>query len=80
MTTERTTALRVRCPTCRKDGPWFDSAYGPFCSKRCKMVDLGKWFGEEHAISEPLRLEHLEGNEPVPEQELPIRLDHGGLK
>jgi hypothetical protein len=24
------------------------------------LVDLGKWFGEEHAISEPLRPEHFE--------------------
>jgi endogenous inhibitor of DNA gyrase (YacG/DUF329 family) len=51
---------RVKCPTCKKEGDWFAGPYGPFCSKRCKMVDLGKWFGEENAISEPLRPEHLE--------------------
>ena len=27
---------------------------------RCKLIDLGKWFSEEHAISDPLRPEHLE--------------------
>ena len=32
---------------------------GPFCSSRCKMVDLGKWLGEEYKISEPLRPDHL---------------------
>jgi endogenous inhibitor of DNA gyrase (YacG/DUF329 family) len=51
---------RVKCPTCKRAGDWFAGNYGPFCSKRCKMVDLGKWFGEENAISEPLRPDHLE--------------------
>ena len=32
---------------------------GPFCSSRCKMVDLGKWLGEEYKITEPLRPDHL---------------------
>lgn len=49
----------VRCPTCRKKGAWLSGPYGPFCSRRCKLVDLGKWLKEEHAISEPLRPEHF---------------------
>lgn len=52
--------VQVRCPTCKKPGDWFAGTYGPFCSHRCKLIDLGKWFGGEHAISEPLRPEHLE--------------------
>lgn len=51
---------RIKCPTCKKAGAWFATVYGPFCSKRCKLIDLGKWFGEENAISEPLRPDHLE--------------------
>ena len=51
---------QVRCPTCRKKGDWFAGEFGPFCSKRCRLIDLGKWFGGEHAISEPLRPEHFE--------------------
>jgi len=47
----------IKCPTCKRQGEWFAGAYGPFCSRRCKLVDLGKWFGEEHVISEPLRAE-----------------------
>ena len=49
----------IACPTCKKRGDWSAGKYGPFCSHRCKLVDLGKWFGGEHAISEPLRPEHL---------------------
>ncbi len=51
---------RVKCPTCRQVGPWFEQKFGPFCSHRCKLIDLGKWFAEEHTVSSPLRPEHLE--------------------
>ncbi len=51
---------RLKCPTCRKEGDWFAGAFGPFCSKRCKLLDLGKWFSEEQKISEPLQPEALE--------------------
>jgi endogenous inhibitor of DNA gyrase (YacG/DUF329 family) len=53
-------AANVACPTCKKSGDWFATPWGPFCSQRCKLIDLGKWFGGEHVISEPLRPEHLE--------------------
>jgi uncharacterized protein len=56
-----------KCPTCQRSGDWFAAPYGPFCSKRCKLVDLGKWFGEENLISEPLRPEHfLESDADLP--------------
>ena len=54
------------CPTCRKSGPWFDGPYGPFCSKRCRLIDLGKWLGEENRISEPLKPDHLERYADLP--------------
>ncbi len=44
----------IQCPTCRRRGNWFDSTFGPFCSHRCRLIDLGKWLGEEHLIAEPL--------------------------
>jgi tRNA threonylcarbamoyladenosine biosynthesis protein TsaE len=28
--------------------------YGPFCSQRCKLVDLGRWMGERYVISRPI--------------------------
>jgi hypothetical protein len=51
---------QIQCPTCKRRGDWFAGKWGPFCSYRCKLIDLGKWFGGEHVISEPLRPEHLE--------------------
>lgn len=58
--------LIVKCPTCRKKGRWFQGRYGPFCSRRCKLVDLGKWFDEDNKISEPLRPDHFEEYEGLP--------------
>jgi len=59
-------APHVRCPTCKKTGDWFATPFGPFCSRRCRLVDLGKWFSEEHVVSEPLRPEHFEKFEELP--------------
>lgn len=59
--------MDVPCPTCRKRGPWLDQPFGPFCSRRCRLIDLGKWFAEEHQISEPLRPEHFRDAPETPE-------------
>lgn len=56
----------VKCPTCKKSGDWFAGKYGPFCSHRCKLIDLGKWLGGEHSISEPFKPEHLEQQTDLP--------------
>lgn len=65
---------QIRCPTCRKRGDWFAGQWGPFCSRRCKMVDLGKWLGEENVISEPLSEEEeifSRKDQPAQDDELP---------
>ncbi len=48
------------CPTCHKKGDWKNESSGPFCSERCKVIDLGKWLGEEYRISSPLTPEFFE--------------------
>ena len=58
--------VTVKCPTCKKSGDWFAARFGPFCSQRCRLVDLGKWFAEEHTIAIPLRPEHLEKYADLP--------------
>ena len=43
--------LRAPCPTCRREIPWSEeSPYRPFCSERCRLIDLGAWLDERHAI------------------------------
>lgn len=41
----------VSCPTCGKKVEWTpQSRYRPFCSERCKQIDLGAWAEEKYAI------------------------------
>lgn len=61
----------LKCPTCKKAGDWFATPFGPFCSRRCKLVDLGKWLGGEHVISEPLRPDHFAAFEELPPDKNP---------
>jgi endogenous inhibitor of DNA gyrase (YacG/DUF329 family) len=49
-----------KCPSCRKEGNWFDGEHGPFCSHRCKLIDLGKWLNEEARISDLPPGQHLD--------------------
>jgi endogenous inhibitor of DNA gyrase (YacG/DUF329 family) len=43
----------VQCPVCQKPVPWIPSQqYRPFCSERCKLIDLGDWASEGHRITE----------------------------
>ena len=65
----------VKCPTCKKAGDWFATPFGPFCSKRCRLVDLGQWFSEENKISEPLRPEHFANFEELPPGKNPDATD-----
>jgi len=41
---------KVRCPQCGKEVRWEGNPYRPFCSERCKMIDLGRWVGEEYRL------------------------------
>lgn len=43
----------LRCPTC-KTVVAVDSEDAPFCSERCRMIDLGKWASGEYKISSPI--------------------------
>ena len=61
---------RVPCPICKKENEFFAEPLGPFCSARCKMIDLGKWFGEDYRIREPLRADHFAEYEDLPEGKL----------
>jgi uncharacterized protein len=42
----------VTCPQCGKAVPWQDEQdWKPFCSERCKLIDLGDWASESHRIT-----------------------------
>ena len=49
----------VDCPTCGKEVPWTAaSPWRPFCSERCRLIDLGEWIDETRRIP-------AEDDEPV---------------
>lgn len=56
---------QIKCPICGKPVEFMAEPVGPFCSERCKLIDLGKWLGEEYRVSEPLRPDHFAGFEDI---------------
>lgn len=43
----------VNCPQCGKSVEWDPSnRYRPFCSERCRLIDLGKWAAEDYRVPE----------------------------
>ena len=47
--------LKVPCPQCQKAVVWqASSEFRPFCSERCKLLDLGEWADESNKISQPI--------------------------
>ncbi len=47
-------AARVPCPTCGRAVLWTpESRFRPFCSERCRLIDLGEWLTEGRVIPEP---------------------------
>ncbi|WP_111643233.1 DNA gyrase inhibitor YacG [Marinimicrobium alkaliphilum] len=44
-------APKLQCPTCKTTVYWrSDYPYRPFCSERCRLIDLGEWASEGHKI------------------------------
>ena len=43
--------LELSCPQCKKRVLWSEEfPYRPFCSERCKLIDLGEWADEGYKI------------------------------
>ncbi len=56
---------RVRCPQCGGESLWSaDNKFRPFCSERCKLIDLGAWASESYRV--PVQ----EGDDPLAETPL----------
>ena len=72
----RKKALSLRCPTCKAIVLRTD-AHFPFCSDRCRLIDLGKWASGGYRISSPiLDPELLEEIDEIPRLK-PDGDDHG---
>lgn len=56
--------MQVPCPTCRTPTVWQDNPHRPFCSERCRLIDLGNWVEETYRIEgDPVEIP--DGAEPL---------------
>jgi endogenous inhibitor of DNA gyrase (YacG/DUF329 family) len=46
--------MKRQCPICKKPTDSETDAEFPFCSERCRLLDLGNWASERYRISEPV--------------------------
>ncbi len=52
----------IKCPTCGRELAWEGAPFRPFCSDRCRLIDLGAWLSEQRAIP---------GEAPAQDQQAP---------
>ncbi len=60
--------MKIVCPICHteiEDVPR-DYPHAPFCSARCKRIDLANWFGERYRLSSPLGIDELDDERDRP--------------
>lgn len=72
----------VKCPNCQREVSWESNPFRPFCSERCKLIDLGHWADEDYAVASednsPSRSEADHPDEPVRPSEGPRISDGSG--
>ncbi|HXW17284.1 MAG TPA: DNA gyrase inhibitor YacG [Candidatus Acidoferrales bacterium] len=61
--------MKRNCPICKKPTDSETDAEFPFCSERCRTLDLGNWASEKYVISEPVI------DEDAPEDRSPANPD-----
>lgn len=42
--------MKITCPVCKNITTWEENSFRPFCSERCKLIDLGAWASGEYCI------------------------------
>lgn len=42
--------LTFPCPRCGEASSWEGNEFRPFCSERCKLIDLGAWASDEYKL------------------------------
>ena len=58
---------KVRCPQCGGDSIWApENKWRPFCSERCKQIDLGAWASDSYRIPVQAQPSEFDGELPEP--------------
>jgi uncharacterized protein len=55
--------MTMNCPICKKETDSANPDF-PFCSERCRIIDLGNWASEKYVISEPAETEPRSEEDP----------------
>lgn len=42
--------LQIKCPQCHTSFNYYSSEFRPFCTERCRKIDLGHWFQESYVV------------------------------
>ena len=50
----------MRCPICKRTVTWEGNPFRPFCSERCKLIDLDNWLEERYRA--PARVDIRDGD------------------
>lgn len=45
----------MKCPICKTPVTWEGNPDRPFCSERCRIIDLGSWSSEDYRVEVPLQ-------------------------
>lgn len=63
--------MKISCPSCEKQIEWsLDNPARPFCSERCRLIDLGEWASDRHRIPcQPSEEQQIDGESIVPSQD-----------
>lgn len=46
--------MKYNCPICKRPTDSEKDADFPFCSERCRLLDLGAWAAEKYVVSDPV--------------------------
>ena len=70
MSDDRMRENSVPCPVCKAQTAWRDNPFRPFCSERCRVIDLGKWAAGEYCLAGETRPRPVIGadGDPFPEK------------
>jgi hypothetical protein len=65
--TNKKNKLDINCPHCKKEFNYYDSSFRPFCTERCKMIDLGHWFDESYTVAGRTNSVYIEDPDAIKE-------------
>lgn len=68
--------ISLKCPSCQKPIQWDpENKFRPFCSERCKLIDLGAWADGSYAIPTSTSIEDEQDVEKSNDSEKPKESD-----